>query len=191
LLAVSTAPNACLYKVDSAKKGIGAMTVFQHHIYEYKKGLRNLVLHTMSSDEILLVRRKLKRNNISYQVYPLDNGKMNVFFGAEECVAVVRAIGKRSLNEYTPEEDFILGTMLGYDRLLQCRRYLRFLDGKEAFTPPRGRTDLVEASLAAEREEACWDELATPCSGCETGEPCPACIARINEALESDEAVSA
>ena len=30
-----------------------------------------------------------------------------------------------SLSNLTDEEDFILGTMLGYDRVKQCERYLR------------------------------------------------------------------
>lgn len=100
------------------------MSIFCHHIYEYKKGLRNLVLHTMPGATRADVEDKLKRLGIAYQIYTLPSGNINVFFGAEECVAVVCAIGKSFLNDYTPEEDFILGTMLGYDRLLQCRRYL-------------------------------------------------------------------
>lgn len=100
------------------------MTVFCHHIYEYKKGLRSLILHTMPGSTRTYVENKLERRGIAYQIYTLRNGNINVFFGAEECVAVIRAIGKPCLNDYTPEEDFILGTMLGYDRLLQCRRYL-------------------------------------------------------------------
>ena len=31
----------------------------------------------------------------------------------------------RSLSDLTDEEDFILGVMLGYDRLKQCERYLK------------------------------------------------------------------
>jgi hypothetical protein len=38
---------------------------------------------------------------------------------------VIGRIGKTSLLDYTPEEDFILGTMLGYSRLEQRARYLR------------------------------------------------------------------
>ncbi|MFW5803264.1 MAG: DUF2023 family protein [Verrucomicrobiota bacterium] len=125
------------------------MTVFTHHIYEYKKGLRNLVLHTMPGEEREWARRTLERKGIAYQMYPLDSGAVNVFFGATDCVEVVRAIGKPSLSDYTPEEDFILGTMLGYDRLLQCRRYLRYRQGAQAFIPPRGRTDRPEEAPSA------------------------------------------
>lgn len=100
------------------------MTVFQHHLYEYRKGLRNLILHTVRLRHRPAIEARLERLGISYLIQELANGNMNVFFGAEECVAVIRAIGRDSLSDYTPEEDFILGTMLGYDRCQQCRRYL-------------------------------------------------------------------
>ena len=118
------------------------MTIFCHHIYEYKKGLRNLVLHTMPGTTRASVETKLKQRGIAYQIYTLRNGNINVFFGADECVAVVRAIGKPCLSDYTPEEDFILGTMLGYDRRLQCRRYLeRAEHEKDWLKKPMHRLD--------------------------------------------------
>ena len=102
------------------------MRVFNHHLYEYRKGLRNLILHTMLDIHQPEVEEKLKRDQIAYQIYPLTNGRINVFFGADECVDVVKAIDKARLSEWTPQEDFILGIMLGYDRLKQCRRYLQY-----------------------------------------------------------------
>jgi hypothetical protein len=126
------------------------MSVFCHHIYEYKKGLRNLVLHTLSMAVRPDVEQKLGDCDIDYLIYPLGENRINIFFGAPDCVKVVRAIGKPSLTDYTPEEDFILGTMLGYDRLLQCRRYLRLLQNCHAFTLPLGRIDSKGDALAAE-----------------------------------------
>lgn len=110
------------------KERLYFMKVFTHHIYEYKKGLRNLVLHTMQASLRPEVEYRLERSGIAYQIYPLGNAKINVFFGADECVEVIRRIGKKSLKSYTPEEDYILGIMLGYDRLKQCHRYLQLLD---------------------------------------------------------------
>ncbi len=107
------------------------MKVFAHHIYEYRKGLRNLILHTVSGQHRQQIEERLTKMSIAYQIYPLRNGNINVFFGADDCVDVIKAIGKASLNDYTPEEDFILGTMLGYDRLQQCRRYLGFISSEE------------------------------------------------------------
>jgi hypothetical protein len=41
-------------------------------------------------------------------------------------VAVVRSIcASKKLKALTPEEDFVLGSMLGYDIRKQCERYLK------------------------------------------------------------------
>jgi hypothetical protein len=37
----------------------------------------------------------------------------------------IRLIVTRPLNQLTPEEDFILGAMLGYDICAQCERYCK------------------------------------------------------------------
>ncbi len=100
------------------------MEVFVHHIYEYEKGLRNLVLHTTSSENMHYVITKLTNRSIAYKIYDIGRGRINIFFGSPECVDVIEGIGKKDLGRYTPEEDFILGTMLGYDRRKQCERYL-------------------------------------------------------------------
>jgi hypothetical protein len=101
------------------------MQVFGHHLYEYCKGLRSLVLHTLSSDDVEAALGRLDQAGISYVIYPLGEKRVNLFFGAEECVRVVHRINKPNLKEYTPEEDFILGVMLGYERRKQCGRYLK------------------------------------------------------------------
>lgn len=100
------------------------MKVLCHHIYEYKKGLRNLVLHTMSSRDLEKAEERLLHDNITYFVQYVTPMKVNIFFGKEQCVKIVQSFNKESLTDFTPEEDFILGVMLGYDRLIQCDRYL-------------------------------------------------------------------
>ncbi|WP_340817700.1 DUF2023 family protein [Methanolobus sp. WCC4] len=103
----------------------GNMQVLRHHIYEYQKGLRDLILHTsiapMEGDIIDLLEKK----NVSYLIRKASDKKINVFFGDKKCINVLRNIGDKSLSDYTDEEDFILGIMLGYDRVQQCDRYLR------------------------------------------------------------------
>lgn len=101
------------------------MQVLNHHIYEYKKGLRNLVLHTMKSSDITAVELRLKGLNVAFFIQHVTEGKVNIFFGKEECVAIIKGFGQVPLNEFTDEQDFILGTMLGYDRMQQCERYLK------------------------------------------------------------------
>ncbi len=102
------------------------MEVFIHHIYEYQKGIRNLILHTTDKKNIEIIKEKLNFENIDYIIYPLGKQRINVFFGAKECIEVIKNINKLSLTAYTPEEDFILGIMLGYDRKKQCERFLKF-----------------------------------------------------------------
>ncbi|MGE4489334.1 MAG: DUF2023 family protein [Kiritimatiellales bacterium] len=102
------------------------MQVFCHHLYEYCKGLRNLVLHTMAAEDVALAVRKLEAAGIDHAAFPVSARRTNLFFGAAECVQVIRQIGKPKLTEYTAEEDFILGIMLGYERRRQCERYLKF-----------------------------------------------------------------
>ncbi|MGL4868261.1 MAG: DUF2023 family protein [Cetobacterium sp.] len=107
------------------------MQVFVHHIYEYEKGIRNLILHTISEDLLTFVQNRLNSKNISYQIDKIKNGRYNVFFGDESCINVIKKINKSNLSEYTPEEDFILGIMLGYDRKKQCDRYIDFKNKAE------------------------------------------------------------
>ena len=79
-------------------------------------------------------------------------GRVNVFFGSPECIRVLELIGRKSLRDFTREEDFILGIMLGYGRLEECRRYIALSEAgllpscsddgseeeeKEAFAPGR------------------------------------------------------
>jgi hypothetical protein len=56
------------------------MTVFAHHLYEYKKGLRRLVLHTAGAEYENLIVDKLKRRGIPYIIQKVSPKKINVFF---------------------------------------------------------------------------------------------------------------
>ena len=104
---------------------IGAMEVFIHHIQEYSKGLRALVLYTTKASNRDAIEKRLKRRMIDYYIQKVNGTKINVFFGNSICVAVIKQMNITSLSNLTDEEDFILGTMLGYDRVKQCERYLR------------------------------------------------------------------
>ena len=100
------------------------MEVIRHHIYEFQKGIRNLFLHTCSIKCKEPAEKLLERYDIPYIIYQVSDKKINIFFGSSTCVDVVKSFEKVKLNEYTAEEDFILGIMLGYDRKAQCERYL-------------------------------------------------------------------
>lgn len=101
------------------------MQILMHHIYEYRKGLRQLVLHTMHASDLKLVESLLNKKEITYKIQVLNERKMNVFFGKMECIRIIESFGEKMLNEFTDEEDFILGIMLGYDRSQQCDRYIK------------------------------------------------------------------
>lgn len=101
------------------------LKVFHHHIYEYKKGIRNLILTTEKALYRDHIETRLTNEKIDYIVQEVNADKINVFFGAKDCVDVVKTFVTKKLNELSPEQDFILGIMLGYDRLKQCGRYLK------------------------------------------------------------------
>ncbi len=98
--------------------------LFHHHLYELGRGVRPLFLMTLASRELPLLLARLERAGIDHFVQQVSPAKANLFFGRDAFVAVARALVVRPLNALTAEEDFMLGTMLGYDREQQCRRYL-------------------------------------------------------------------
>jgi len=100
------------------------MSIFEHHIYEYKKGLRGLVLHTVRKEWTRELEIKLKKKSINYVVHELTDTKCNIFFGDPLCLEVLRQFGNQKLNNLSIEEDFILGIMLGYGQQQQYQRYL-------------------------------------------------------------------
>lgn len=104
------------------------MQVFYHHIYEYKKGIRNLVLHTEKAHLKNKIETRLQKDNIDYLIHNINPTKINIYFGNTDCVNVVKSFNTHKLNELSQEQDFILGIMLGYDRLKQCERYLTRLN---------------------------------------------------------------
>ncbi len=99
------------------------MKVLMSHIYEYQKGVRQMVLFTCPRKYESFVVQRLERQHIDYVLQPAGKNNLNLYFGRRECLDAIRLIVTRPLNELTPEEDFILGTMLGYDLCAQCQRY--------------------------------------------------------------------
>lgn len=99
------------------------MKVLMNHIYEYKKGVRQMVLFTFNKRYENYATARLKRQNISYILQLVGNDRINLFFGRKQCLEAIRLMVTRPLSQLTPEEDFILGAMLGYDICAQCERY--------------------------------------------------------------------
>lgn len=107
------------------QKWVENMKVFNHHLYEYKRGLRNLILHTTKKSDEVYIEKRLQDESIDYLISKVNGSKINVFFGHQLCIEVVKSFNITSLNKLTDEQDFLLGIMLGYDRLKQCERYLK------------------------------------------------------------------
>ena len=99
------------------------MKVLMNHIYEFKKGVRQMILFTFNKKYETFALERLKRQNIDYIIQPVGNDRLNLFFGKKECMDAIRIMVTRPLNKLTPEEDFILGALLGYDICAQCERY--------------------------------------------------------------------
>lgn len=99
------------------------LKVLMNHIYEYKKGVRRMVLFTFNKKYETFAVSKLKREDIDYIIQPIGNDRLNLFFGKRECLDAIRMMVTKPLCYLSPEEDFILGAMLGYDICAQCERY--------------------------------------------------------------------
>lgn len=102
-----------------------SMKLFMHQIYEYRKGIRRLVLCTLSPACARLLGERLDREGISWRIQPVTERKVNLYFGDQACLRVVGTFIDKSLNKLTPAEDFMLGAMLGYDIGQQCERFCR------------------------------------------------------------------
>ena len=86
-----------------------------------------MVLATLANDDIPYAEERLRSRQIPYFAQPTPNTeRTNLFFGCKECMEAIRHfVSGRSLNSLAPEEDFIIGAMLGYDICRQCERYCR------------------------------------------------------------------
>ena len=70
--------------------GTSAMRVFANHIYEYKKGVRRMILFTVNDRYVGEAVKRLKAEDIDFELQEVGNGRTNIFFGRSECIEVVR-----------------------------------------------------------------------------------------------------
>lgn len=57
----------------------GEIRIFLNHIYEFKKGVRNMILYTMSKEHEEFAIRRLKNQKISYMIQEVGTNKINLF----------------------------------------------------------------------------------------------------------------
>ena len=79
---------------------------------------------TMAVSEAERAVDALTRASIDHYVHTVTDTKVNLFFGRPALVAMIGRIVTKPLHQLSPEEDFIVGTLLGYDKEEQCRRFL-------------------------------------------------------------------
>ncbi len=102
------------------------MKMCMHHVYEFHKGIRSLVLCTLERSCAELLKERLDAQGIGYLVQPVAGGdKVNLYFGKSACLDVVQTFIDKPLNRLSPEQDFMLGSMLGYAVEQQCERYCK------------------------------------------------------------------
>lgn len=106
-------------------KRFDSLKLFMHQIYEYRKGVRKLVLCTMAPACASILCERLDSQHIAWKMQEVPSGKVNLYFGDPVCLRVVSTFIRKPLNELTPAEDFMLGAMLGYDIGQQCARYCK------------------------------------------------------------------
>lgn len=97
------------------------------YIYEIKKGSKLLALVTLLEQDVDCAIEKIKKAGFSHCAQKIE-GKVNLFFGEKCCIDIISTFKDKDLCNLTPQEDFILGIMLGYSREKQCHRYLNRLD---------------------------------------------------------------
>ncbi len=95
-----------------------------------------MVLHTMLAGQKDEVEKLLKKRGICFFTQNVTLNKINIFFGNPDCIEVIKSFGNISLSEYSPEQDFILGILLGYDSDIQCKRYLSKKDKVNPYPKP-------------------------------------------------------
>jgi len=108
-----------------------SLKILAHHLYEYDKGVRQMFMMTLGPHDTDAVVRRLCRRGIDHHIHPVSPAKTNVFFGRAAWIDTVRMVVCKPLNQLSPEEDFILGILLGYDKEMQCRRFLALAQARD------------------------------------------------------------
>lgn len=118
-----------LATVGEAEVNSGELKVFTHMLYEIEKGIRPLALHTVAESCVAVAIAKLASRQMAWFLQPVPGSKrFNLFFGETPCITLMKQLLRgRTLTDLSPEEDFMLGALLGYDLTRQC---VRFIDRK-------------------------------------------------------------
>ena len=75
-----------------------------------------MVLCTLNKCYEPIAVERLENQKICFIKQEASDRCVNLYFGKSECIETIRLLVTRPLNQLSPEEDFILGTLLGYDK---------------------------------------------------------------------------
>jgi hypothetical protein len=109
---------------QSAGLSGATLKIFNHHLYELSRGIRPLVLMTLAAADAAPVIARLASRGIAHHVHEACPERINVVFGSGVAVSAVQRFLVGPLCDLSAEHDFMLGVLLGYDREMQCVRYL-------------------------------------------------------------------
>jgi hypothetical protein len=121
------------------------LKVLSNHIYELQKGVRQMVLFTCPKQYEACTKKRLCSQNMDFVLQSAGKNNLNFYIGRKECLNAIRLIVTRPLNELTPEEDFILGTMLGYDLCAQCERYCERCKKRNSLQAKRPKVERIKS----------------------------------------------
>lgn len=108
------------------------MQILVNSIYELNKGVRHLFLLTAGRSDLPRIRSRLEIEGVDYFVQDINATKCNIFFGKQVLVQTARYIAMKPLNRISPEEDFMLGILLNYDKERQCQRFLSMVEARQS-----------------------------------------------------------
>ena len=78
-------------KIDILSSDSTMQRIAMHHIYEYEKGIRAMVLCTLSPEDCTVVCNKLKARAIDFYCKRTPGGgNVNLFFGKKSCIELVQ-----------------------------------------------------------------------------------------------------
>ena len=78
------------------------LQVFLNYVYEYKKGVRNMVLCTLNRRYLAAAVARLDDQGICHFEQSANENNVNLYFGKPECIAAVRQFIVRPLHQLSP-----------------------------------------------------------------------------------------
>ena len=114
------------------------LKVFLNHIYEYKKGVRQMVLYTTNKKYETFAVNRLKSQRIPFVIQPVDEERINLFFGKAECINAIRLMVTRPLNLLSPEEDFIFFWIRYFDLDCDYSEYINMINPRDKYLTAAG-----------------------------------------------------